>query len=181
MIRGGLIEARKKSLKLCKTAKNAVRPKEEPYAICYYLCVLLGFISNGSIIEYLDDSIGLFLSAVDSLKKKTRLEKILQKETERLVQVKLLVPFEDSESEMTFGVTEIPYKYKIDRKIDRNMNNSAADESFYDILRILYVHKKPVLKNIIASTIFYDDDDFSIRSEFTLSKKWKMPFLTSRK
>ena len=149
--------------------------KDEPYAICFYLYNLFEEKSNSAVINDNDEAIKIFLENTENLNKTERLKTVLKTEILNLEKKNKLKRLKTPPSEeMSFDDADIPYEYEQDKKVERAMRRSdRTDEVIIDLHRVLYCSDKPVFSSIIKTVIFGKEDDFTLSSSITLSKKQK--------
>lgn len=149
--------------------------KSEPYALCYYLMTMFEDISNKKVMRHYIQMITLLAKCAKSLGKFERLEKVVANEIQNLENKKLLVPITEATDKCFYGSSN-PFKYEQDedaRDMTRGCNLDEAAPYEIDILRILTVHTQSVFSSIINTTIFRDNDDFSLTDKISLSAKIK--------
>ena len=173
-------EARKLRLKRIRRLNRNMNSsitftKDEPYAICFYLYMLFEEKSNNNIISENDEAINLFLTQTEVLNKTERLKDVLKAEIHNLEKQKRLKLLTTPPSEeMVFDDTDIPYLYEQDKKVERAMRHSdRSDEITIDLHRVLYCSENPVFSSIINTVIFGKEDNYSLTSRLSLSKKHK--------
>ena len=177
MGRDTLADKRKKRLRRLRSMNNSsiTYTKDEPYAICFYLYSLFEEKSNADVIDNYDEAIKLFLEKTENLNKTERLNAVLKTEIYNLEKQNILISLKTPPSEeMSFEDTNIPYIYEQDKKVDRSMRHfHRPDEITVNLHRVLYCSEKPVFSSIINTVIFGKEDNFSLTSSLSLSKKQK--------
>ena len=175
MGRESILGMRRRKMKSRRMNSSITFTKDEPYAICFYLYKLFEEKTNTNVMNENDEAIKLFLEHTENLDKTERLKAVLETEIHNLEKQNRLKRLATPPSEeMSFENAGVPYAYEQDKKVERSMRRyDKEDEILVDLHRVLCCSEKPVFSSIINTVIFGKEDDFSLSSILSLSKKQK--------